>query len=49
MVIIWSKVGLLSGPSWGSQKKANVYQIITIKICARIVFPKKDLPKPVFL
>ena len=41
MVTIWSKVGLLSGQSWGSKQNANLDQIITIKICARNLFSIK--------
>ena len=41
--IIWSKVGLLSGPSWCPTKKANLDQIITMKICARTFFQKTSV------
>ena len=47
MVINWSKWGLLTGPSWGPKKKANLDQLITTKISARI-FCIKNL-KPFFI
>ena len=47
-VINWSKSKLLTGPSWGSKKKANLDQLITLEICARNFFIFKNVQKPLF-
>ena len=39
----------LTGPSLGSKKKANLAQLITLKICARKFFNKEYVLEPLFL
>ena len=47
-VINWSKSKLLTGPSWGSKKKANLDHLITLEICARNFLSFKNVLKPLF-
>ena len=46
----WSKSKSVTGPSWGCQRKANLDQLLTLKICARIFLNfKKCAETPIFI
>ena len=34
----WAKLKSIIGPSWGSKKKPNLAQLLTLKICARLFY-----------
>ena len=38
----WAKLKSIIGPSWGSKKKPNLAQLLTLKICVRFFFNFKN-------
>ena len=44
----WAKLKSITWPSWGSKKKPNVAQLLTLKICARLFFIFLNVLKPLF-
>ena len=46
----WAKLKSIIGPSWGSKKKANLAQLLTLKICVRFLFHfQKFAETPIFI